>query len=103
MLEHPSPTRDNAGPVTRVYLDQNKWIDLARAETGHPLGAAFVETLAILKRAADEGRARFPLSAAHYYETAKQRNERKRVELAATMTGLACDVRIASPHVIVPW
>ena len=25
--------------VLTVYLDQNKWIDLARAETGHPLGA----------------------------------------------------------------
>lgn len=44
-----------------VYLDQNKWIDLARAESGHPQGARFIETLAVLKAAADEGRARFPL------------------------------------------
>ena len=26
--------------VLTVYLDQNKWIDLARAETEHPRGAA---------------------------------------------------------------
>lgn len=86
-----------------VYLDQNKWIDLARAESGHPQGARFVETLAVLKAAAGDGRARFPLSMAHYYETGKQRDRRKREDLAATMTRLAGMVRIAPPHVIVPW
>lgn len=86
-----------------VYLDQNKWIDLARAETGHRQGARFVETLAVLKAAADDGLARFPLSLAHYYETGKQRDRRKREELAATMTRLAGMLRIAPPHVIVPW
>ena len=86
-----------------VYLDQNKWIDLARAESGHPHGVRFVETLAVLKAAADDGRARFPLSMAHYYETGKQRDRRKREELAATMTRLAGMLRIAPPHVIVSW
>ncbi|WP_417218581.1 hypothetical protein [Arthrobacter sp.] len=86
-----------------VYLDQNKWIDLARAESGHPQGARFVETLAVLKAAADDGRARFPLSMAHYYETGKQRDRRKREDLATTMTRLAGMLRIAPPHVIVPW
>ena len=86
-----------------VYLDQNKWIDLARAETGHPDGEPFVETLALLKRAVDDGRARFPLSAAHYYETGKQRNRKKRTQLATTMVRLANSLRIAPPHTIVPW
>lgn len=35
---------------------------MARAETGHPKGAAFVEVLAVLKDAVDRGQARFPLS-----------------------------------------
>lgn len=86
-----------------VYLDQNKWIDLARAETGHPLGVPFVETLAALTWAVKEGRARFPLSAAHYYETGKQRDRRKRQELAATMMHLSGTLRLAPPHAIVPW
>lgn len=86
-----------------VYLDQNKWIDLARAETGHPKGDAFVETLAVLKRAVDEGRARFPLSAAHYYETGKRGDRKSRMELAATMVRVAGTLRIAPPHAIVPW
>lgn len=86
-----------------VYLDQNKWIDLARAETGHPDGDPFVETLAVFRKAVDDGRARFPLSAVHYYETGKQRNRKKRRELAATMVRLAGALRIAPPHTIVPW
>ncbi|KAB1650399.1 hypothetical protein [Pseudoclavibacter endophyticus] len=86
-----------------VYLDQNKWIDLARAATGHPQGARFVETLAVLRAAADDGRARFPLSLAHYYETGKQGDLRKREDLAATMMRLAGMLRIAPPHVIAPW
>lgn len=86
-----------------VYLDQNKWIDLARAQTGHPLGAPFVETLAVLTWAVNEGRARFPLSAAHYYETGKQRDRRKRQDLAATMMHLSGTMRIAPPPAIVPW
>jgi hypothetical protein len=89
--------------VLTVYLDQNKWIDLARAATGHPGGAAFVDTLAALKQAADDGRARFPLSSAHYYETGKQRDRKKRIELATTMMRLAGQLRIAPPHAIVPW
>jgi hypothetical protein len=73
------------------------------AETGHPLGAPFVDTLAVLKRAADEGRVRFPLSSAHYYETGKQRDRMKRMKLSRTMVRLAGQLRIAPPHAIVPW
>jgi hypothetical protein len=91
------------GSVLTVYLDQNKWVDLARAETGHPDGEPFVETMAILKKAVDDGRARFPLSAAHYYETSNRRDRRKRVELATTMARLAGTLRIAPPHTIVTW
>lgn len=86
-----------------VYLDQMKWIGLALAETGHDRGADFVEPLAIFKQAVAEGRARFPLSATHYFETGKTQNARRRIDLAATMTGLAGTLRIAPPDIIVPW
>lgn len=89
--------------VLTVYLDQNKWIELARAENGHALGAPFVDTLAVLKGAADEGRVRFPLSSAHYYETGKQRDRAKRMKLSRTMVRLAGQLRIAPPHAVVPW
>ncbi|GCB01841.1 hypothetical protein NCCNTM_54750 [Mycolicibacterium sp. NCC-Tsukiji] len=89
--------------VLTVYLDQNKWIDLARAATGHPKGAAFVETLSVLTQAVDDGRARFPLSCAHYLETGKQHDRTKRIELSRTMLRLARQIRIAPSHTVVPW
>lgn len=75
------------------------------SQGGHrPLkGEPFVETLAALKQAVDEGRARLPLSAVHYYETGKQRDRERRMELAATMVRLAATLHIAPPHPIVPW
>lgn len=86
-----------------IYLDQMKWIDLARAEVGHPHGAAHVPALEVFKRAVDEGRARFPLSIAHYLETGKQHDRTRREQLAGTMMRLAGMDRISPPHVIVPW
>lgn len=88
--------------MLNVYLDQNKWVALAQAETRHPLGEPHRHALGIFKRAVDEGRARFPLSATHYFETAKQNDRRRRLELAATMARLAGLVRIAPPQAIVP-
>lgn len=103
MLARPLGDGVQTRRVLTVYLDQMKWIDLARAETGHALGAATVEPLATFKRAAADGRARFPLSAAHYFETGKQHDLRRRTTLASTMMGLASMLRIAPSHVIVPW
>lgn len=92
------------GPVPlTIYLDQMKWIDLARAETGHPRGESHISALEVFKRAVDEGRARFPLSGAHYLETGKQHVRRRREQLSATMMRLAGVDRIAPPQVIVPW
>lgn len=54
-----------------VYLDQNKWIDLARAAAGHPHGERYHDTLRQLRQAVFEGRAKFALSCVHYFETAR--------------------------------
>lgn len=80
-----------------------KWIDLARAETGHPRGAPFVPHLQAFKRLVDQGRATFPLSVAHYYETGKQHDAQRRIAVTSTMMELSRGLRIAPPHVIVPW
>lgn len=86
-----------------IYLDQNKWVDFARARIGHREGELFRAAYASALKAADDGRAAFPLSAAHYYETHKQGSSRKREELADTMLLLSRLTAIAPPHVIVPW
>lgn len=41
--------------MLRVYLDQNKGIDLARAATGHPAGARYTEALDTARTAVGGG------------------------------------------------
>jgi hypothetical protein len=38
-----------------VYLDQNKWVNLARAATGHPKGKRFRDALDVCRAAAASG------------------------------------------------
>ncbi|SDJ02309.1 hypothetical protein SAMN05444157_1330 [Frankineae bacterium MT45] len=89
--------------MQRIYLDQNKWVDLARARTGHPEGAKFVEAYEVLKAAGAAGTASCPLSGAHYFETHKQGDPQKRMDLAKTMLEISGLDAIAPPHVIVPY
>lgn len=86
-----------------LHLDQNKWIDLATAELGQLQGADPVETLGIHKAPADDVRALFPLRNAQNYEAGKQRDLRRREELATTMTRFTRVLSIAPPHAIAPW
>ena len=52
--------------MLRVYLDQNKWIDLSRAANGHPLGHRFREVLDVARVAAAAEHASFPLDSSRY-------------------------------------
>lgn len=89
--------------MQRVYLDQNKWVDLARARTGKPGGAQYLEAYEAAKAAAAEGRASFPLSAAHYFEIHKRGSVDSRFDVAFTMARISRLDAIAPPHIIVPW
>ena len=73
--------------MLRVYLDQNKWIDLARADLGRNEAAR--DVLDVAKEAARLCIASFPLSAMHYMETWNARSARRRRDLASTMLKLA--------------
>jgi len=85
----------------RVYLDQNKWIELSRSRKG-----GSTDDLADLWRLATAGVERglvsFPLSAVHYYETTKRRDQQSRWELAATMAELSRLHTIAGSNTLVP-
>lgn len=87
--------------VLRVYLDQNKWIDLSRSRKG-----GFTDDLAdawhLALAGVERGLLPFPLSAIHYYETTKRRDQRSRWELAATMAELSRMHTIAGPNTLVP-
>lgn len=66
-----------------IYLDQNKWIELAKGlKDGNPTYIALYET--ILKNV-ENGIWAFPLSFIHITETMKRRNEHSRKELLDLM------------------
>lgn len=75
--------------VLRVYLDQAKWIDLARAMHGRPDGEGFRDALDVARHSVALGVAQFPLSFAHYIETWRAGNEQRRRRLAEMMIELS--------------
>jgi len=75
--------------VRYVYLDQNKWIDLAKAAAGRADGARFARALKMAKEQVRAGDLIFPLSAIHIIETAKSPRLEQRQILARLMTELS--------------
>lgn len=82
--------------VRRVYLDQNKWIDLARAAVGDQRGARFIEALTVARRAVEDGTASFPLDSLRYWETSKRRDDRSRSDVVDVMLELSRGHTMAS-------
>lgn len=80
-----------ADSVRIVYLDLNHWIELAKANTGHPDGIRFQAALTAI-RSADSSFV-FPLSSVHYMEMAGIRDPRQRLDVATVMeeiSGFCC-------------
>ena len=75
--------------MRRVYLDQNKWIDLARAASGRSDGEPFIDALAVCRFGVENGLASFPLSSVHYMETLKRKDAGSRGRLATVMRELS--------------
>lgn len=88
--------------MRRIYLDQNKWIDLAAAEKGQPNGAPFDDALTVLRAAVDANAVSLPLSSVHYIETNVRRHWESRRDLAKTMLALSRTHTIAPPDGLVP-
>ena len=83
--------------VLRIYLDQNKWIDLSRAATGHRLGTRFDDALTMARAASEAGTASFPLDMYRYWETSKRKDDRSRTEVADVMDELSRKHTMATP------
>jgi hypothetical protein len=88
--------------LLRVYLDQNKWIDLAHAAKDNRQGAPFRDVLAVATAAAEAGLASFPLDISRYMETAKRGSYASRVDLATVMLRLSRLDTVAPTSVILP-
>ena len=79
----------------RVYLDQNAWIGLLRAQEGHRSGDRYRDVLLVIKAALSQARLSLPLSSVHYIETARRFPHAKRAKLASMMAMLSRNHTIA--------
>ena len=83
--------------MLRIYLDQNKWVDLARAAHGHPLGMRFEDALAMCRAGVAAGTVTFPLDIYRYWETGKRGNDRSRNDVVDVMRELSRAHTMALP------
>ncbi|MEO8488602.1 hypothetical protein [Pseudomonas sp.] len=72
-----------------VYLDQNKWIELARVHSGTVRSGPLAELYFQLNSAVEAGRVLFPLSASHVLETSKRNDPVSRGHVAVTQAALS--------------
>jgi len=69
-------------PARIIYLDQNKWIELARAVSGKAT-PELNQVLDILRESKRLGLNVFPLSLGHFIETNKRRDLESRSRLGS--------------------
>lgn len=72
-----------------VFLDQNKWIELARVHSGHTTSGPMAGLFPQLVAAVQGKRALFPLSASNIMETAKRNDPDSRRHVAETQAILS--------------
>ena len=86
-----------------VYLDQNKWIDLAKARVGRSDGQKYQAILEKIIEVVGQGKAIFPLSWVHLVETRKRRDLKKRKVLAEVMAEISQGIAIVPKSKIMDW
>lgn len=72
-----------------IFLDQNKWIDLARVKTGKPSSPELAKLFEELVTAVDARRAIFPLTVSHILETSKRNDPTSRAHVATVQAQLS--------------
>ena len=88
--------------MKRIYLDTNKWVNLAAARASIKAGERYEDVLTVAEAAVATGAASFPLSMVHYVEVANRRDWRSRSELAETMARLSRLHSLAPPQALIP-
>lgn len=79
--------------MLRIYLDQNKWIEIARLLKARTPS----EVVTMIYAAVERGYASFPLSGAHVFETWKAASAERRHALAPAMATISMNHAIAAP------
>jgi len=89
-----------ARPPKLVYLDLNHWIELSKAQAGHPGGAQFQDVLSACVDALGRGAAIFPLSDSIYFEVTKIGTYRQRHDLREVMELISRFMVVTSRSVV---
>jgi len=89
-------------PARIIYLDQNKWIELAKAANGRA-SPELLQVLDILRESKRLGLNVFPLSLGHFIETNKRRDLESRSRLGSLMWELSDNWTLAAPTAIQRW
>jgi hypothetical protein len=84
-----------------VYLDQNKWIELARMFHRKDVTPRAQQILHCFEAASTGARATFPLSSVHYVETARISNAGRKVRLGEAMWHFSRGVTLVAYSTIV--
>ncbi len=85
-----------------LYLDQNKWIDLAKAYFQRPGGEEFKEALGALREATSSGRLLLPFSFVNALEAMNSEDVARRERLARFMIDLSDNVTILPQNLLQP-
>lgn len=85
-----------------IYLDQAKWIDVLKAQSGRADGARYKDALRSLQRAVSDHKIIVPLSSAHYMETIRNPSYEKRLALANLMINISRRNTIAPSTETIP-
>ena len=89
-------------PARIIYLEQNKWIELARAVSAKAT-PELLQVLDILRESKRLGLNVFPLSLGHFIETNKRRDLQSRSRLGSLMWELSDNWTLAAPTAIQRW
>src|SRR5947208_16567457 len=95
------PESKNAFPKC-LYLDENKWIDLARAHYGKPGGEPFRDALWAVEAAVGVGTLVVPFSVVNAIEAAAPRGAGRRERLVRFMAELSGNCTILPDTTIRP-
>ena len=84
-----------------IYLDQNKWIELARMAYGKDNSARAKRVLRDFEFASNSGHVEIPLSSFHYVETSRISNVDRKVRLGTVMWRFSKGVTIIGYSAVV--
>lgn len=94
-------SNEGKSPPLLIYLDQNKWIELARIVYGKDAKPGSKVVLERIRAAISSGRWVLPLSAVHYMELARISNRERRHRLGAVMHEFSGGVTMAPVREII--